>query len=49
VESITSLQAARHHFSALNEETDLPISSAYQLKPQSNKWLTYPSASPHRY
>jgi hypothetical protein len=39
---------ARIHFSGLNEKADLPTSSPYRLKPQSNKWLTYPTASPHR-
>ena len=32
----------------VNEKADLPTFSSYMLKPQSNKWLTYPSASPHR-
>ncbi len=36
-----------HRFSALNEEVDLPASSAYELKPPSNRWMAYPSASPH--
>ena len=46
--SITLLRKAhRHHLSALKERTDLPVLSAYGLKPPSNRRLTYPSVSPH--
>jgi len=51
-----SCQCGLNHFPAngsysylrVDEKTDLPIFSSYILKPQSDKWLTYPSASPHR-
>jgi hypothetical protein len=51
-----SSQRGINHFPAsrsyslleVNRETDLPISHLYQLKPQSNKRLIYPPASPHR-
>ena len=46
-ESITSAQGLVIT-SQRYEGVDLLGPSAYELKPQSNKWLTYPAASPHR-
>jgi hypothetical protein len=52
LDSMGSISSCRFHGSLitsrrLNKGADLPAPSAYRLEPPSNRWMTYPAASPH--